>query len=495
MKNSIRIRITFMLTLLIIFIIGTCFALNSTFLSEYYLFKQKSTLSESFTEINNAYAKHDYLQEENADDMELGFEKIASNKNMDICIWDLKVFYAFSTVPEYKLMRMLEVLQNYMFPPEGEVKSEVLKTTNDYVLIKSFDSRMNSYYIDLYGTLSNGYKILLRLDFASMQDNVVISNEFLLYVGLAAIIIGTIAMFFISANITKPILELSNIAEKISKLDFDAKYEVKTQDEIGKLGNSINFLSAELKATISELKNANNELLKDIEHKTQIDEMRKDFLSNVSHELKTPIALIQGYAEGLKDNINDDEESREFYCDVIIDESKKMNNMVKKLLSLNQIEFGQNQLDIIRFDIVLLIKSVLESTEILFSQKEAKLYFNDKNPVYVWADEFMIEEVITNFISNALNHLSGDNTIEIKIKENNNLVRVSVFNTGENIPIEDIDNIWIKFYKVDKARTREYGGSGIGLSIVKAIMNSHNQEFGVTNYSNGVEFWFELDAN
>ena len=148
-----------------------------------------------------------------------------------------------------------------------------------------------------------------------------------------------------------------------------------------------------------------------------------------------------------------------------------------------------------RFDLVSLVKGVIQSASILAQQKEAKLLFNEEEPVYVWADEFKVEEVVTNYISNALNHLEGDKVIDVKlIHEPGNVIRTTVFNTGKPIPEEDLDKIWIKFYKVDKARTREYGGSGIGLSIVKAIMDSFHQKCGVKNYDNGVEFWFELDG-
>jgi signal transduction histidine kinase len=280
----------------------------------------------------------------------------------------------------------------------------------------------------------------------------------------------------------------------MSDLNFEVKYNVKSKDEIGELGSSINVLSDKLKTTITELKQANNELLKDIQQKTEIDEMRKEFLSNVSHELKTPISLIQGYAEGLKENINEDEENRDFYCEVIMDEANKMNQMVKKLLSLNELEFGNSQVNFARFDIVAIIRSVLDATEILFKQKEVILHFELTEPVYVYADEYLVEQVVTNYISNALNHVEGQKIIEIKLIPRDNSIRVAVFNTGENIPEEDIEKIWIKFYKVDKARTREYGGSGIGLSIVKAIMDSFNKECGVINRPIGVEFWFELDT-
>ena len=232
---------------------------------------------------------------------------------------------------------------------------------------------------------------------------------------------------------------------------------------------------------------------KDIEKKIQIDEMRKEFLSNVSHELKTPIALIQGYAEGLYDNINDDSESRKFYCEVIMDEADKMNKMVKKLLTLNQIEFGNNQVNFEHFDIVQVVRTVINSATLLAKQKEAQIEIDDYPQIYVWADEYMIEEVVTNYVSNAINHVDGEKKIKVSLKKTDKVVRVSVFNTGKCIPEEELDKIWIKFYKVDKARTREYGGSGIGLSIVKAIMESMNQKCGVLNHEDGVEFWFELD--
>ena len=257
----------------------------------------------------------------------------------------------------------------------------------------------------------------------------------------------------------------------------------------------MNELSKKLEHTISELKSANNELQKDIEQKIQMEEIRKEFLSNVSHELKTPIALIQGYAEGLAEGINEDAESREFYCEVIIDEADKMNKMVKKLLTLNQLEFGQEQITMERFDLTALILGVIQSVEILCRQDKITVLFEQREPVFVWGDEYQLEEVVTNYISNAIHYAGGEKQIVVSLTKNEHTVRVSVFNTGNPIPEEELGKVWIKFYKVDKARTREYGGSGIGLSIVKAIMEAHHKEYGVRNLENGVEFWFEVDSD
>ena len=178
----------------------------------------------------------------------------------------------------------------------------------------------------------------------------------------------------------------------------------------------------------------------------------------------------------------------------LMDEAMKMNQMVKNLLTLNQLEFGDEDISFERFDLAALIRGVLQSMEILAQQDELKIIFRQESPVYVWADEFKTEQVVRNYVSNAFHHASGDKVIEVKIQKEGKKARTSVFNTGTPIPEEDLKHIWEKFYKVDKAHTREYGGNGIGLSIVKAIMESFHQEYGVKNYDNGVEFWFELDV-
>ena len=302
----------------------------------------------------------------------------------------------------------------------------------------------------------------------------------------------------LTKKIVKPIEKLTDISEKMINLDFDSKYEKKNPKAVGNevdlLGERMNQLSDALENTISELKTANNELQKDIEKKEEIDEMRKEFLSNVSHELKTPIALIQGYAEGLQMGVSQDEESRNFYCEVIVDEAGKMNTMVQKLLQLNQLEFGNDMVTMERFDIVSMVRTFIQSAKLLIEKNNANVKISQTEPIFVWGDEFKTEEVVRNYFSNALNHLDGDRVIEIKFVLEDNKVRVSVFNTGTPIPQESLPRLWEKFYKVDKARTREYGGSGVGLSIVKAIMDSMHQGYGAINYTNGVEFWFELET-
>ncbi len=375
----------------------------------------------------------------------------------------------------------------------GVNKEDILVDCKNYMIQIVTDGRTQTEYIEMWGMLDNGYFFILRSALESIQESVSISNRFMAYVGCIAIVVSILLVIGLANRITKPIMELAGISERMKHLDFNAKYTGNDRTEIAILGHNINEMSEALESTISELKTANNQLLKDIEKKDQIDEMRREFLSNVSHELKTPIALIQGYAEGLREGINDDAESREFYCDVIIDEAAKMNIMVRKLLTLNQLESGSEVVSMERFDITALIRNYISSSDILLKERDISVRMEDYEAIYVWGDEFKVEEVFMNYFTNAIHYAQGENIIDVKLRSTDQQVRISVFNTGAPIPQDSIGHIWEKFYKVDKARTREYGGSGIGLSIVKAIVESMNQKYGVVNYENGVEFWFTLD--
>ncbi len=377
----------------------------------------------------------------------------------------------------------------------GFGEREVIVEEANYTLQRAYDSRLLGDYYELWGTLDSGDFIMMRMAVQGIKDNVAISNKFIMYIGLFVLLIGLVVAFVFSNYFTHPIKELSGIAARMAEMDFNVRYEGDDKSEIGVLGSSMNYMSDRLEDNISKLKAANRELQRDVERKTQIDEMRSDFISNVSHELKTPIALIQGYAEGLKDGITDDPESMAYYCDVIIDEAGKMNTMVKKLLTLNHIEFGNEELVMERFDIVDMIKSCVAANELRASQKGIKMTFEyDKEVMDVWSDEYKIEEVVTNYLTNAINHCDGELLIKVKAVYRGEEVRVYVYNTGKHIPETELDKVWTKFYKVDKARTREYGGNGIGLSIVKAIMDSYGKACGVENVENGVSFWFDLDA-
>ncbi len=537
MNKSLRVKlsVTLMATVLVTMI--TSVLVNNFFLVDYYISGKQKALIGAFNQINQLYntfgvtRNYDDFEGKSSEDdetgniyqwfsqsgianlndfldFELSMEQLSQNNNIGILlyriqnkrvinqqtVYDMQVLFSSSgnSSSDETDVESFAIYRDYI---QSEDRAEVSSESEKYALQKVYVKRMNSSYIYLIGTLDNGDYIMLRASVESIQESAQISNQFFIYVTICVSCVSFLAMLFISRRFTEKILDLAKIAQKMSRLDFAQKYPVETEDEIGVLGDSINTLSEALEKSLGELKSANVQLKRELEQKVQIDEMRKEFLSNVSHELKTPIALIQGYAEGLQENINDDEESRAFYCEVIIDEAAKMNVLVKKLLDLNQIEFGTETLTMEHFDIVSTIDNILSNAEILFRQKEATLKFNAENSVYVWGDVYLVEEAFTNYMSNALNHIDGDRIIEVKVEKQEDIVRISVFNTGALIPEDDIEQIWVKFYKVDKARTREYGGSGVGLSIVKATMDRLGQHYGVENRENGVEFWFTLDAS
>lgn len=491
MKKSIRRQIATIFMALVSFVLLVSILINNWFLESFYIHNKQTTLEGVYNVLNSAAVSGTLTSEAVLDEL----NEIVEVGNVSfVVLKDGNKTFLTATTNEMKTREMVTQLMGYLVN-KNQSKGKLLKDMEHYQIHSARDVISGEEYIEMWGYLSSGNAFILRSPLESIRESVSISNKFLLYITLGTGLIGAIFVWFFTKRITNPILELSTLSERMANLDFEAKYRSGGENEIGFLGANFNTMSERLETAISELKNANYTLRKDIEKKEKIETMRTEFIGNVSHELKTPIALIQGYAEGLKEGVSEDPESRAFYCEVIMDEANKMNQLVKNLLTLNQLEFGEEEIAFERFDIVELIQGILQSNEILIHQKQVEVKFVSEQPVYVWSDEFKVEQVVRNYLSNALNHVANEMVIDIRIvsDEENGKVRVSVFNTGNQIPKEDIDRIWSKFYKVDKARTREYGGHGIGLSIVKAIMESFNQKYGVENYENGVAFWFELD--
>ena len=541
--HSIKFKITLLLVVTVTCLVAMLIGFNSFFSEKVYMNRKQKSMVSSYENVNDIMQKYTDSQIDK-DTMCADMENISTAKGISVLVVDsswctiyvstqgddsmierlrMSIFNGdifknsgtFEKAPEPKNPADDSVTDN---PADADDKKDhkkrfddiidmsgtslvenrtIISSNDKYTLQKVYDERLGDYYLEIWGTLDNGYSIILRTPIQGIKDNVNISTTLIKYVGGAILIVGIISAFVVSTYITRPIKQLSDIAERMSEMDFDARYEGSDKGEIGLLGKSMNNMSEKLEHNIAELKKANLELKKDIDKKEKLEIMRTDFLSNVSHELKTPIALIQGYAEGLKEGITDDPESMGFYCDVIMDEANKMNTMVKRLLTLNQIEFGNDEPDMERFNINELIASVVDANAIRAGQKNMSIVFDNRNEQnFVWADEYKTEEVLTNYISNALNHCDGKQAIEVRTSksEDGATLTVTVYNSGRNIAEEDLERIWEKFYKTDKARTREYGGNGIGLSIVKAIMESMGQEYGVRNVSDGVEFWFTLDC-
>jgi len=441
-KNYILFPLlTFLIGLIVV--LGLVWLVNGSLLEYYYQQKSLIAMISAYTQINEA-SNTDTLDSEEFD---LIFQSIVEKNNMNILVVDTENKTLKATARD--LDRLSKVLfEYYLFDQIDFISDEELVKTDKYEIHKIIESRSQMEYIDMWGILDGGNIFLIRCSMDNIRMSANIAGTFFTYV---IIFVATLMVILIILY---------------------SRHRV-----------------------IVDLRNTNERLEHDIKQREQLELMRSEFLSNVSHELKTPLALISGYAEGLIE-CADDEDTRAYYCDVIMDESHKMNEMVKKLLDINHLEFGDVDYSYEAFDIVEVIKAYLSSAKLLADSKGANIIFESEGPLMVYSDEFYIEECLNNYYTNAINHLSGDKNIIIKASkdEEDDFVKVSVFNTGEPIPEDSLPHLFEKFYKVDKARTREYGGSGVGLSIVKAVMDSLHGMYGAENYNDGVLFYFTVEC-
>lgn len=337
---------------------------------------------------------------------------------------------------------------------------------------------LNTYYI-------------LTVTIQSIQDSVGVFNSFTIIVAVGFMIVSAFIVYFASYKFTNPILQITQVTKNLANLDFSQKVDVFSNDELGILGDSINKMSFQLEKSIRELQEANSQLSKDIELKTKIDDLRKEFIASASHELKTPISLILGYSEALK-LTGLDQKTTDEYLEIIIDESNKMNKLVMGLLKLSQLESGFLELSYSDFNLKNLTDETLRLFNVKFEEENIKVEVSLDN-VEIHSDYDQLQTVVSNFISNAIHHVDNAKTIKVSLSEvDKNRYRFSVYNTGKQIALEDQTRIWESFYKVDKARTRSYGGQGLGLSIVKNILDELQYSYGVENQNQGVAFYFEF---
>lgn len=476
-------------TLIIVVTVLVPLIINFAFLGYFYRGEKEKAMKSTFDLVNQA-AIDDKFEDE---DFLESLEKTHANYGISVVVMDsaANILLATAHDTDDMYLRLLDAVFGKELPGTSSDES----VAGNYIIKMQEDPRLGEDYLILWGTLDNGNIIMLRSAIEGIRESTNLTNRFLIVVGVVAACCSMIASYFLTRRITRPIIQLTELSKRMTNLDFDAKYQVKKRrNEVDVLGEHMNELSETLEQTIVELKQANHELQADIAMKEEAHRRQQEFIANVSHELKTPIALIQGYAEGLNEGVSDDEESRQFYCDVIIDEAKRMNRMVMSLISLNQIESGGSDMEYEHFDLVDLIRGMIASVQILLTQNNITLTFSQDEPVLVYADEYSIEQVVSNYLSNAIHYAKNEKQITITIEQKERSVRVNVFNTGDPIPEESMTHIWDKFYKVDKARMRAYGGTGIGLSIVRAVMESMHQEYGAVNCEDGVMFWFEVES-
>lgn len=491
--KTVRGKLFFTLCIVVLSIILFLILVNSFVLEKYYQYTKSNQLKVLYDNINDYYNS-----EKQIDNFKDELDRISIKNNFDIIIKDQSDNAVYLSNKDF-LSNIRVIIDFWGTNRRQEYK--ILEETDKLEIRNIKDTETSANYILLSGKLDNGYGVYIRIPISSIQESVRISNRFLYLIAGIVIVIGGIAIIYISKTFSSPISELNSIAKKMANLDFSHKYTVTDDDdEIDELGKSINLMSDKLEKTINQLRNTNIELERDIEKKAKIDEMRKSFISDVSHELKTPIALIQGYSEGLLENVNTDPENRKFYAEVILDETNKMDKMVRQLIELTKLEYEKREFNNRNFNIVELEKEIVRTSKVMIEEKQTKVEFETIDDINVFADDFYISQIITNYLTNAIKHvkeIEGEKYIKITntVMYEKNKMRVTVFNTGDNIEKENLSRVWNRFFKVDEARNREDGGSGIGLSIVRAIMNNYENDYGVENKYNGVEFYFDVDLS
>ena len=426
------------LSLAVVLVVLITLALNNWGLKSYYEKQKIRSMQEAYEKIDKIVTSDDPQYYSKLQEI-LG--EYSEKDNLSVAVYDsytTMIMVSSERDNEY----LLQKLRNKLFSETENTESRVLKETGNYTITREAAD------IDFFGYCSdNRVMVLMSTPIGGMQNTAEQANRFLIIVGVAALLVGIIAVTFLAGRVSRAYtLELEN--EKLQH---------------------------------------------DLEEKERQNKIQREFVANVSHELKTPITVIKGYAEGLAEGMCRDDESRSYYAGVIVDETERMHQIVNQLLMLSRIESGQDEPEKNDFNICEMIRDIAAEMKLLAEKKKVTLNVICPDELIVNADEFKIESVITNYLSNAIHHVNEAGQIEIKAEAEDKDVRVSVFNTGTPIPEEEQEHIWEKFYKVDKAHSRTYGGSGIGLSIVKAVMEAHDMPYGVLNHTDGVEFWIKLE--
>ena len=489
MRKSIRKRFTVFFILAVFFIMMITWGLNSFFIEKYYRKDKIEAIKSAYTAIDEEICGKDGYEIEKLDAI---LEDRSEADNISIAVVDtVRNVSIISSERDREFI--LQNMRDSLFDRNREGISKVLEENSNYRIILTGNEDSNFSSIECVGYCSdNSTMVIMSTPMESLRQSARVSNRFLTIAGLITLVLGGITMSVMTDQVTRPMRRLSALSEKLRDMDFSERYvQGKNQDELDTLGSNMNIMADRLDMAISALQEANIKLKKELDEKTEQEKLRQEFIADVSHELKTPIALIQGYAEGLSDGLCEDEESRKYYSDVIVDEAGKMNNIVRQLISLSQMESGDTQLDMTEFDMSILLSNIADNFKVLADRKQAVIECSIPVSAPVYADEMKTESVINNLLSNAVNYVKEGGRISISLYGSQNDPQIyicEVYNDGEHISDEDLSRIWDKFYKADKARSRAYGGTGIGLAYVKAILDAHGASYEAVNVNNGVLF-------
>lgn len=444
MKRSIKFNLIALFVSSLIIVLSVSVFINNVFLESHYINREKSRFESLAKEIQDAF------QEKNT----TLIEEIEYEAKTSVLVVDNRL----NTIVGRRHL-------------EGDIHKKITETSEFPIYTKFSTNEPLLVYVDKF---SSGY-IILSTPMIVITDNLEITSDFhIITIGLA-VFIGFGFMIIFSKLFTKPIIEISSIAESMSKLDFTKKINYTRDDELGALANSINSLS--------------NSLEKNINHLKEEVEFQKVLSRNMSHELKTPISVIKGYVEGVYYGIAETEEEKEQYYKIIINECDRMNNLITEMLDFSKIsatnftlnDFTELNTINIKDEIHDIFSTIFESNDINFTIDCQDFNFNGDNNTII--------RVLSNFISNAVKY-GNQEEIKLTIRIENEMIIMSVFNTGENIKESKLYRIFDAFYTLDDSRTRENNGHGLGLSIVKSIADLYSGEVFMENKDNGVQATF-----
>lgn len=484
--RSIRTKLFIALNLLVLFFGLAAWLVTEFGLERFYLWQKETVILASSRQVAEGY-------DGNLEHSELELERLANTLGAGLIIFDGEGRVKYTSFGPLRARRLAGAADETPPRTPRHLVKETRQVDARTTLETQRDLDLKIDFLVWRHQLPNGEVFLVRQPLAPVSESAKLAARFMLFAGVLALLVGSVWAFFFSRRFTYPILELNRIAQSMARLDFSQKCTIQRRDELGELGESINHLSTQLGEAMKELQERNRQLQADVEEERRLDRMRKDFISAVSHELKTPLALILGYAEGLQEHVARDEESQRYYCAVIADEAQKMDKLVKGLLNLSQIESGFFQPQWEEFDLAGLAADITQKYATLLAEKGIELLVEAREPCFVRGDVLGAEQIITNFLNNAIDHAEGEKRIRLWLRREEAHVRLGVLNTGRPIPEESLDKVWTSFYKVDKARTRQYGGHGLGLSIVRAIQQLHGNAYGAENTAAGVLFWADFD--
>ena len=452
-KNKLNVKIIIYLITFSIIILLILWFLQVISLDKFYEMSVKKDINNVMKEIKENYNNDNYQEY---------FNKLSFNNNMCIEIYH-GLSTSYSSISCYKEAAKLTI----------EKRDVILGNTKE----KGFefiDKKMNNKIL-MYGIkLENDKFAFVQVRLSPVSSTVGIIKEQLVIVSLISCALSIFIAIFISRKISKPIEKINENAKKIVKGEYNLSFDEKT--------------------TINEIKELNETLKITSEELSKTENLRREFMSNVSHDLKTPLTMIKAYAEMVRDLTYKDKKKRNDNLNVIIEESDRLNLLVNDILDLSKYQAKTIELEYQEFNIHLLIKDIINRYDIYKEKDGFKIIYKNKKDYIVSADKKRIEQVIYNLLNNAINYSGKDKKIEIELIDNNDKVMIKVTNTGNGISEEEKALIWDRYYKIDKTYSRVQVGTGIGLSIVKNILELHNSNYGVDSVVNQyTTFYFDLD--